>query len=141
MQEFSDLLRLLRQEAGLSQNALARTIGVDPSYINRIENGSRQPPSAAVVVRMAKALRLAETTIDELLLSAGYAPVSNPVTSLRATHPSLQLLSDFLSDMSVPNEDMDMIERDLNLLEEHIRLIRKRRLANDSAAAETDEVG
>lgn len=126
MNSFAELLQRLRLKAGLSQNALAKKAGVDPSYINRIEKGERQPPSLSVVHDIARALDLEEFSTNQLLLSAGYAPATTANPQLVA-HPRLQFLGDFLSDDSIPPEDRDLIERDLDLLEEHIRLIRKRR--------------
>jgi transcriptional regulator with XRE-family HTH domain len=71
-----------RQQACLSQNQFARLAGVDPAYVNRIENrqpGSRgcpQMPSRAVVLRFADALKLDQVQTDELLISAGHCPAS-----------------------------------------------------------------
>jgi transcriptional regulator with XRE-family HTH domain len=126
MRDFAGLLRKLRTEANLSQNALARKARVDPSYIHRIEKGERQPPSVSVIRDIAKALQLNESGTNQLLLSAGYAPVT-AITSGPATHPGLQLVSDFLGDESVPPEERDLVERELELLEQRIRLVRKRR--------------
>ncbi|HLZ08395.1 MAG TPA: helix-turn-helix transcriptional regulator, partial [Chloroflexota bacterium] len=38
---FGVLLRTLREQAGLSQSALARQAGLDPSFVNRLESGRR----------------------------------------------------------------------------------------------------
>ena len=134
--DFGDLLQRLRLKTGLSQNALAKKARVDPSYVNRIERGERQPPSLSVIHDIARALELDEFGTNQLLLSAGYAPITatNPQP---ATHPGLQLLSDFLSDEGILPEDRDLIERDLDLLEQHIRLIRKRRPNRASEEAES----
>lgn len=126
MNDFAKLLQKLRLEAGLSQNALARKTGVDPSYINRVERGLRQPPSLGVIHDIAEALELDTFSTNQLLLSAGYAPVKT-MSSQTASHPGLQLLSDFLSDEDVSPEHRDLVERDLDLIEQHIRLIRKQR--------------
>ena len=126
MNGFAELLQRLRLKAGLSQNALAKKAGVDPSYINRIERSERQPPSLGVIHDIARALELDEFSTNQLLLSAGYAPATTANPQL-VTHPRLQLLGDFLSDDSISPEDRDLIERDLDLLGEHIRLIRKHR--------------
>lgn len=53
---FGQLLRSIRREKGLSQRALAERIGVDFSYISKIENDRLPPPSADTVLAMAKAL-------------------------------------------------------------------------------------
>jgi transcriptional regulator with XRE-family HTH domain len=41
MDEFAGLFQRLRERAGLSQNALARRMGVNPAYVNRLEHGGR----------------------------------------------------------------------------------------------------
>ena len=134
--DFGDLLQRLRLKAGLSQNALAKKARIDPSYVNRIERSERQPPSLSVIHNIARALELDEFGTNQLLLSAGYAPIT--ATNLQpATHPGLQLLNDFLSDEGISPEDRDFIERDIDLLEQHIRLIRKRRPSRASEEAES----
>lgn len=39
-------LRALREAKGLSVEALARTVGISPHYLEMIESGERQPDSA-----------------------------------------------------------------------------------------------
>lgn len=41
-----DQLRTLREAKGLAIEALARTVGVSPSYLGLIEQGERQPDAA-----------------------------------------------------------------------------------------------
>ena len=40
---FGSLLKALRQQAGLSQQALAERVNYSPSYICRLERGERSP--------------------------------------------------------------------------------------------------
>ena len=47
----------LRSRAGLSQHAVARRAGLDPSYLSRIENG-RVRPKVGTAMKVAKALRV-----------------------------------------------------------------------------------
>jgi len=42
--QFGQLLREYRQRRELSQKALAEKAGYHPSYINRLERGTRTPP-------------------------------------------------------------------------------------------------
>jgi transcriptional regulator with XRE-family HTH domain len=49
-------MRTAREQAGLSRGQLAAAIGVDPSYIARIESGERAKPAADVLQRIADAL-------------------------------------------------------------------------------------
>jgi transcriptional regulator with XRE-family HTH domain len=74
VESFSSLLRTYRERADMSCNQLARAIGVDPSYISRLERGEREPPRRAVILGVIPALRLEAAEADRLLLSGGYAP-------------------------------------------------------------------
>lgn len=49
-------LRAWREHRGVSQNALAREIGVTPSRINEVENGERY--NETLVVKIAEALKI-----------------------------------------------------------------------------------
>lgn len=69
-----DLRFRLRQEAtprhvGLRQ--IAAKIGVEPSYLSKVERGLVPPPSKATILRLAEALSLDR---DELLGLAGKIP-------------------------------------------------------------------
>lgn len=66
-----------RSLRGLSQKALARKVGLDPTHFNRIEREFRNPPAMGTVVAIAKCLHLPESHESELLKLAGYYPHSN----------------------------------------------------------------
>ena len=77
---FAMTLKRLRKKAGKSRYRLAQYSGLDQAYVLRLESGERSNPSREVVWMLA--LALVEDTdatsideIDELLLSAGYAPL------------------------------------------------------------------
>ncbi len=69
--EFGTRLRDLRKKAGLSQRELADRIGVNFSYLSKIESRVMPPPSEQVIHRLAEVL---DTDRDELLLLAGKIP-------------------------------------------------------------------
>ena len=76
---FPDRLRELRRTARLSQRALAEQVGVDFTYLSKIENGRVEPPSESVLQRIAKELadklEMDETALaDELITLAGKIP-------------------------------------------------------------------
>lgn len=56
MSHFGDLLRKARQCAGFTQKELGEKVGVDDSYISRLERGVYQPPTREVVLKLADAL-------------------------------------------------------------------------------------
>jgi transcriptional regulator with XRE-family HTH domain len=74
--DFAGLLHHYRntRDRPWSCNELAREVGVDPSYISRLERGEREPPRRPIVDRLADCLGLAPAETDALLLAAGYAP-------------------------------------------------------------------
>src|SRR3972149_3210870 len=69
--EFGSSLRNLRKQAGLSQRDLAEKVGIDFSYLSKIENGVMSPPSQEVILRLAEVL---DADRDELLTLAGRVP-------------------------------------------------------------------
>lgn len=57
-------VRLLRQEAGLSQEELAARMSVEQGYISRLEAGSRNP-TIVTVAEIAAALRVRPAVLFE----------------------------------------------------------------------------
>jgi transcriptional regulator with XRE-family HTH domain len=72
---FAELLQRYRLAAGLTQHALARAAGIDPTYVSRLERADRAPPRREVVDGLAAALGLEPRDRERLALAAGYAPV------------------------------------------------------------------
>jgi len=59
---FADVLRQLREQAGLSQEALATKSGLDRTYISLLERGLRQP-TLKTLGRLADALDIRLTAL------------------------------------------------------------------------------
>jgi transcriptional regulator with XRE-family HTH domain len=53
---FGEALKKLRKQRDISQRALAELVGVDYTYISKIESGALNPPSEDTLIKMAKAL-------------------------------------------------------------------------------------
>jgi len=70
-EEFGKRLRELRKQAGMTQRGLAAEVGVDFSYLSKIENGALPPPSEKVISKLAETLNASR---DELLSLAGRIP-------------------------------------------------------------------
>src|SRR4051812_27571234 len=64
---FGEIIRRLRQEAGMSQAGLAAAVGINTRQINRYESGEQQP-ALGVAQRLAIALGV---TLDELAGAPG----------------------------------------------------------------------
>jgi transcriptional regulator with XRE-family HTH domain len=76
---FAQALKQLRDKSGKSRYRLAQYSGISEAYILRLERGERANPSRDVVLMLGLALvensdSVSVWDIDELLLSAGYAP-------------------------------------------------------------------
>jgi len=78
--DFASALKRLRLKAGKSRYKLAQWTGLSEAYLLRLENGERANPSRDVVLLISLALVSNAQAIDlydieELMLSAGYAPL------------------------------------------------------------------
>ena len=76
---FPERLRELRKQADFSQRELAERVGVDFTYLSKIENGIMAPPSQNVIRKvvheLAAKLNMDETKLaDELITLAGKVP-------------------------------------------------------------------
>ncbi len=69
--DFGSYLREKRRSAGISQRQLADRVGVDFSYISKLENGRLPPPAAGTIVRLAQAIGCA---VEDLLAAAKKMP-------------------------------------------------------------------
>ena len=70
MNRFGELLREARKSAGLTQQAIADKVGVDDSYISKMEKGVFEPPSREVALGLADALGIRDGKERVKFLSA-----------------------------------------------------------------------
>ena len=108
------MLRSFREAAGRSRNNLAHEVGVDPSYLTRIEHGDREPPRQHIVEALARALRLSLPDRNRLQVAAGYAPLS--VVQLGAWDDALQAVADVLNDIRLSQEERNGVRSVVRLI-------------------------
>ncbi len=86
---FGTALREMRRAAKINQRELAEQIGLDFSYISKIENGKLPPPSADTVVAICQVLNIEPS---ELLALTGKIPsdVQRTVSSSKAAQAFLR---------------------------------------------------
>ena len=106
--EFPEHLRSMRKEARLSQRELAERVGVDFTYLSKIENGRVEPPSETVLKKIAKELAGVlgqdETELaDELITLAGKIP-SDLAETLARNPQAVQFLRSIGDDVRSPAE-------------------------------------
>ena len=77
--KLGDKIHDLRAKRGLTQGQLANSASLSQGYLSQLENGEVKNPSAAVLYRLARAIRV---NADELFEAAGYPTAQ----SLRETY-------------------------------------------------------
>lgn len=103
---FPERLRSLRKEARLSQRVLAKRVGIDFTYLSKIENSHVEPPSEAVLKKiaheLARILEKGETALaDELITLAGKIP-SDISDTLSRNPEAIQFLRSIGDDVHSP---------------------------------------
>jgi transcriptional regulator with XRE-family HTH domain len=90
MKTFGEVLRSLRREKDVSQRALAESVGLDFSYISKLENGHLPAPAADTVVKICKFLNVPP---ERLLSLTGKLP-SDVQETVGASHAAQQFMRD-----------------------------------------------
>lgn len=85
--DFGPYLRDLRRRRRLTQQQLADAVGIDFTYLSKIENARVDPPSEAAIRKLAAAL---QTDAEEMLARA--AKVDPGLKDAAAAEPELALL-------------------------------------------------
>jgi len=86
-QEFGARLRELRKQAGLSQRELADKVGVNFTYLSKIESGAMPPPSEKVILKLVEVLNADK---DELMTLARKIPPD--IAQMLTNRETLQFL-------------------------------------------------
>jgi transcriptional regulator with XRE-family HTH domain len=110
---FGDALRTLRRETGISQRELAASVGVDFSYISKLENGHLPAPAADTVVKLCLALAVAP---ERLLSLSGKLP-----TDIHETMSGSMAAQQFMRDaqqLHLTEEEWSRLRGDLRRLRE-----------------------
>jgi transcriptional regulator with XRE-family HTH domain len=104
MATFGELLRERRRAAGITQRDLASRIGVDFSYISKLENDRLPPPASETASKIAAALAC---PIEELLSAARKLPsgVENAISSAPGALRFLQRARD----LDLTHEEWDQL--------------------------------
>jgi UTP-glucose-1-phosphate uridylyltransferase/transcriptional regulator with XRE-family HTH domain len=72
--QFGQLMRQFREAADISQRALAQKVGLDVSYINRLESGERRP-RRQTLLKLASALGIKGRQLDAWFMACDLAPM------------------------------------------------------------------
>jgi HTH-type transcriptional regulator, competence development regulator len=108
---FGQALRDLRHEKGISQRELADRVGVDFSYISKVENERLPPPSADTIVKICQVLGAPS---DELLASTGKMPTE--VKEMLTTSPAALQFVRQAREMGITDEEWEKLTKRLKRL-------------------------
>lgn len=108
---FGQSLRGLRRSKGVSQRELAGKVGVDFSYISKVENDRLPPPAADTIVKICEALDVAP---EELLASTGKIP--KQLREMLGTSPSALQFAREAYQMSLTAEEWGEMTRQMKRL-------------------------
>jgi HTH-type transcriptional regulator, competence development regulator len=97
--EFGRRLRDLRKQKKISQRDLATQVGIDFTYLSKIEGGRLAPPSEEVIQHLAQVLDADE---NELINLAGKVP--KDLKAVLEESPQAVELLRVLSERKLPNE-------------------------------------
>lgn len=106
-------LRQCRQTAGVTQRALAQSVGVDVSYISKLENDRMPPPAADTIVRMARALKASP---DGLLTMSGKIPTT--VSQMLGSKPAALRFFREAADLAITDREWERLTQLLIQLRE-----------------------
>lgn len=110
---FGQALREARRAKNVSQRELAREVGVDFSYISKIENDRLPPPAADTIVRICEVL---EAPAEELLALKGKMP-SDFEDTIGSSPAALKFVNQA--------QTMDLTEDEWEKLAHHLRRLRR----------------
>lgn len=110
-QTFGQLLKSIRREKGVPQRDLADQVGVDFSYISKIENDRLPPPSAETTIKICQALGVSE----ELLLSNS-KKISADMSQAMSASPSAIKFMNEVKTMGLSDQEWDKLTKTLKKL-------------------------
>jgi transcriptional regulator with XRE-family HTH domain len=108
---FGRVIQRLRRDKGLTQRQAAEQLGIDFTYLSKLENDRGEPPGEDLVRRMA---RLYEVDPEHLLAQAGKVP-----PELRSRALEDQRFATLLRRLpDLPEEKLKKIYRNADIPEE-----------------------
>jgi HTH-type transcriptional regulator, competence development regulator len=108
---YGKLLKELRRQKGVAQRDLAASVGVDFSYISKIENDRLQPPSADTTIKICEALGVP----NEVLLSLSGKVSSEMKDAMTSSQSAIKFLH-AVKDMQLTDAEWDKLTSKLKKL-------------------------
>lgn len=108
---FGQTLKELRRSKTVTQRDLAARVGVDFSYISKVENDRLPPPSADTIVKICEVLSV---PTDHLLSMTGKVPT--PVQKMVGESSAAQQFMQQAHNLNLSEEDWKKLTQNLKQL-------------------------
>lgn len=110
-QKFGTLLKEVRRSKQVSQRELADRVGVDFTYISKIENNRLAPPAADTIVKICEALNVPS---EVLLAQAG--KVSSDMKDAITSSPAAVRFMNEVKNMRLTDDEWETLSHNLKKL-------------------------
>lgn len=108
---FGQTLKEIRRSKGVTQRQLAAAVGVDFSYISKVENDRMPPPAADTIVKICEKLGVPP---DELLAMTGKMPT--PIKEAISENPAAQQFLREAQTMTLTDDEWGALTQQLKKL-------------------------
>ena len=108
---FGQTLREIRRSKDVTQRELATDVGVDFSYISKIENDRMPPPAADTIVKICEVLGVPP---DDLLAMTGKMPTS--IKEVLSDNPAAQQFLREARTMTLTDDEWNVLTQQLKKL-------------------------
>ena len=110
-QKFGTLLKEIRRSKQVSQRELAGKVGVDFSYISKIENNRLAPPAADTIIKICDALAIP----SEILLSHAGKVSSDMKDTITSSPAAIRFMNEVKS-MKLTDDEWGKLSDNLKKL-------------------------
>ena len=110
-QTFGQLLKSIRREKGISQRDLAEQVGIDFSYISKIENDRLPPPAAETTIKISNILGVSE----EILLSNSKKISADMSNAISSSASAIKFMNE-VKDMRLSEHEWEQLTMNLKQL-------------------------
>ena len=108
---FGQTLKVIRRKKDVTQRELAAAVGVDFSYISKIENDRMPPPAADTIVKICEVL---DVPPDNLLAMTGKMPTQ--IKEAISEKPAAQQFLREAQNMTLTDEEWGALTQELKKL-------------------------
>lgn len=110
-QTFGQTLKEIRRQKGVSQRELAEKVGIDFSYISKVENDRMAPPAAETIQKICEVLGVSV----ELLLSKS-GKITDEISEAISSSPSAIKFMNEVKSMRLTDNEWDRLMTNLKRL-------------------------